>query len=323
MKRSLATVFCNYTYHDRYFSKILWEYFKKELRLWAGTFDHLYLIDSDFDFSPDDIDYIKSLGIELSVFRTHNLNAGQNLTFIVKQVQEEALLLIHPDMIIYDKTVINRGFYDLESGTDTVAIFDGSGKKLSDRFPLMEENQFRTERRRFCNYLWFQRNEWFKRIPDLDFEPVGKFGDYIEATSYVTEKLLEMGVKVIELRDDRSNILMDIKPFKIAKLQWSDPQTKEWGKDYPLRLGYYHVRNGNGGAELVNEFQNIRYSYERRKKTMPLTEMARLLGWYQLIADVAKMPVAITPVVNDLGIETKDWDEYMREFYKFHDYALI
>lgn len=310
--KALICIFHNnsFNYQPTYW-RILWEYFKTELLLWKGTFDKLYLVDNGFGFNEDDKDFLRTNGFNYHIEKITGISVEDGLNRIFEKVKEEYFLLIHSDTFIYRKEIIEQGFKDL-SEHDVVTIFDGSGKKLSDKYPILAENQYRKERARFCNYLWFGKMSDMNSI-SCDFTCTKQ---YPECASYISEQLLAKGVKVKELRDDRSNILLN--GSQITKTQWLDDPSKEWGKDFPLDLGYHHARNFSNGLEVVNDFYNLKESYARRKSIMPLTEILRILAWEKSIANKVNMEFNVDDVIHDLGISKEAWANYLAEFKKFY-----
>lgn len=313
MSKALIVVIHNNSFNFSPLWRILWEYFKLELLLWKGTFDKLYLVDNCFGFNESDKDFLRLNGFNYHIEKIVNISVEDGLNRIFEKVKEDTFLLIHSDTFIYRKEVIEHGFDALRT-YDVATIFDGSGKKLSDKFPIMRENKYRSERARFCNYLWFGKMKDMRAI-SCDFTVSYTYG---ECASYITEQLLERNVKVHELQDDRSNILYD--GSSITRVQWLDTPDKLWSNTYPLDLGYYHVRNFSNGFEVVNDFHNNKPSYDGRKAMIPKSEILRILAWEKMIANKINEKFAIDDVIHDLGIGLDGWNNYLKEFKSFHSF---
>lgn len=311
MTKALIVIFHNNSFNQSPLWRILWGYFKKELLYWKGTFDKLYLVDNNFHFNAEDRRFLDKNGFNYRIDK-FNTSVDEALNKVFKLVEEDNFLLIHSDTFIYRKEFIKDNFEMLKE-TNAVVILDNSGKKISDKFPILKENENRSERARFCNYLWFGRTEDMRKV-ELKFEP---FGEYTDCASYVTEQLLSLpNFKFIELRDDRSNIILEGK--EINKFQWLEGGGKLWGQGFPLDLGYYHVRNFSNGFFLINELVNLKESYDRWKAAMPLSEILRILVWEKAIADASEQELNVEDVLRDLGVNQEIWTNYLEEFHNFY-----
>lgn len=245
---------------------LLWKFFIRHAKNWAQYVDKVYVIDSGcnlltFEGLPSNIELVPKPP------QSH----WQNMNEAIRATDAELLLLLDSDMIIYNPEVIKENFKLLEKipTVKVISIFDSSGGvSLGKRFPIMAENEFRAERRRFTPYLCFLKKSSLP--PNFDFTPIG--GElWMDSMGKITEQILQReGTSgVHELQDDRSTISLEHNG-RITSVQWLDTPPKKWALEENPNLGYYHIRNFGGGLKILKEGS---YSL------VPGREARRLLAW--------------------------------------------
>lgn len=305
MSKALIVVFYGAGNDPDSLFRTIWKPFAKGFKKYEQYIDKVYLIGNQYIFTPQEI-----ADISIPCTRLHiDVSAAKAIDKAFEIVGEDQFLLIHPDTIIYNSEIVKKGFEYLDE-YDHVAIFDGSGKPLYQTYDIFKENELRGNRCRFCNYLWFGNTRQITGIPNMTFE---EKPDYPEACSFLTEKLMERGVKVKELRDDRSNIILDYIPGEITKSQWLDAPEKIWGRENPLDLGYYHIRNFNQGPELLKFFHENKKNYEVRIDPIPRWEVMRLLMWAQELGDLD-----VSEILKDREVDLSKWSEYTEAFRTYY-----
>lgn len=261
MTKCAIIPFFNYGYGH---SDVLWKFFLKQMSKWIKYVDKVYIVDSGCN-----LEYTDS---RVKIIHKGPDSHWKNMNEAIRSSNEELILLLDSDMIVYDPEVVKRGFDDLESGYDAVGIMDSSGGTDLKRFSHMCENVYRGERRRLCPYLCFLKKSALR--PDFDFTPRG--GDeWTDSMGVVTEDLLNDKKKIKELRDDRSTISQE-DDGKITSVQWLDAPPKLWALEENPNLGYYHIRNFGGGLKIL---------HDGNFGLVPGREARRLLAWVYVLMD--------------------------------------
>lgn len=182
---------------------------------------------------------------------------------------------------------------------DVVSIVDSIGTM---QVPLKLGNKL-------TPYFFATKKELLMKYLDIDW---GSHMPHSETLGLLTEAMVNDGVRIDELEDDKSNILFD------------GTQDGEKGKD----LGRYHIRAGSTPAYLLatKKYGDIK-TYEDYLKNQPRSEFLRQLAWYQYIIENSKpsreegiqLFLGIWRFLTEsLEILTDDWDKYFNKFKEYH-----
>jgi len=276
--------------------------FFEQVAKWSDQIDHFYLANGgwEFDNLPDNV----------TVLNEDMQSHWYYLNKLTDMVKEDAILYLDPDILVYDPEVVKKGFKALET-YDVAGILDNSATlPLEEEFNLFKANENRGVRRRFTPYMTFIKTELIKGI---DFTPV--LGKY-DSMGLVTHEIMKKGATYKEFEDDRNTLRMD-ENFEFSKDTWLDGPAYKWSSphDKLKDLGYYHIRNSSVGLSMLKEFKVQRDAYDRRKSTMPFTEVMRLLSWQWLYDEMAKEDWSkeYWPVLNDFNVSKEQWLKYIEE----------
>lgn len=281
--------------------------FFNQVMKWMQYVDNFYIASGDWDFKslPENT----KLHIEDMRSHWHYLNT------LTEMVEEDSILYLDPDILVYDPEVINKGFEALEN-YDVAGILDNSATlPLENKFDLFKPNKNRGVRRRFTPYMTFIKTDLVK---GLDFTPVA--GKY-DSMGYLTHEVMKKGANYFEFEDDRNTLRLE-KDGTMTKDTWLDGSPYLWSTphDKIKDLGYYHVRNSSVGLSMLKEFKSDHSAYERRKATMPFSEVIRLLSWQYLYDELSgeDWRVEYEPVLNDLGVSGEMWNSYIQELHNYY-----
>lgn len=284
--------------------------FMNQVKKWQKYIDRFYIANGgwEFDWAPENT----IMHYEDMQSHWHYLNR------LTSMVAEGSVLYLDPDILVYDPEIIKRGFDSLENGFDAAGILDNSATMpMENLFNLFKPNENRGVRRRLTPYMTFIKSNLVK---DVDFTPVpGKY----DSMGLVTHEVMKKGIKYNEFEDDRNTLRM-YDDYSFSKDTWLDGAPYKWSTpaDKQKDLGYYHVRNSSVGLSMLKEFKIDRPAYERRKSTMPFTEVMRLLSW-QWIYDVAAKEdwsQEYWPVLQDYNVSQKQWLRYIEELNKYYSW---
>jgi len=296
----------------RYFPRVDNQYqtqstvFFNQVKKWADQIDTFYLASGGWDFKwlPENII------IHNEDMRSH----WHYLNTLTEMVEEDSILYLDPDILMYDPDVIERGFFSLNTH-DAAGILDNSATlPLEDEFDLFKANKYRGVRRRFTPYMTFIKTNLVK---GLDFTPVANKYD---SMGYLTHEVMKKGIKYFEFEDDRNTLRLS--DGTLTRDTWLDGSPYLWSTPHDKQkdLGYYHVRNSSVGLSILKEFKIDRQAYLSRKNTMPITEILRLLSWQYLFDELAgeDWRGEYEPVLEDLGVSDTDWIRYIAELHKYY-----
>jgi glycosyltransferase involved in cell wall biosynthesis len=298
MNRAVIVSFFDY---GSSFQKVLYNFFLKHCLKWIGYVNKVYVVDSGFGIN-------ESPHYKIEIIKKPKQSHWQNMNEMIRQVSEPLLLLMDSDMIIYNPEIIQIYFSALEECDDDIwTILDSSGGTcLGDKYPIMAENKNRAERRRICPYLCFLRRSILPH--GFDFTPRGG-ENWTDSMGVITEQLLEKGIKIQELQDDRSTISLE-DDGKITSCQWLDTPPKLWALQENPNLGYYHIRNFGGGLKILDD---------KNFGLVPNREARRLLAWVYILALKTKSQELIDNILNTFG-NSNDSNDYIKQFEKYHSW---
>lgn len=225
----------------------------------------------------------------------------------VQSIQGDKILLIDPDMLVYDKQIVEDGYSGLDSH-DIVSILDNSGSK--DLFPA---NEFRDIRRRICPYLCFINKKVLFET-DLNFDPK----DGHDSMGWITEQLKDK--KIWELPDDRTTLRLN-EDGTYSKDTWLDGQGFKWSTplDTPRKYGYYHIRNSTAGVRMMNCYKE---GNTDELKITPRQEALRIMAWQwicdKFTGELDKWINDYNPLLKEYNVSMSDWIKYIGHFEDYH-----
>ena len=303
MTKAIVIAWHKYTpFGDRYYQP-LFDYFIHNLNLWKGEFDKLYILDSTWNFTPEDIKSIPS-GVWCEVLKVNpSLRYYDAYKEVLPQIVEDIVLFLDNDMIIYKKEIINEIFFLCEDhiSNPVVSIYDSIGTfKPKEKDNMHGKNKF-------CPYLFATRKKLLMKYRDCDWGPNMP---HYETLGKLTELMLKDRVSNIEMPEDKSSIYLD------GSYAYSE---RERGKD----LGYYHIRAGSTPAVLLAWLHagDIKTYYDYIKN-QPKNEYLRQIAWYWYMCYVTKNESImrdLTKILQDVGVQEPDWYKYFNEFVRFHN----
>lgn len=285
------------------------ELFFKYAEKWLPLLKTLYVVDGGWG--------LKKLPKNVrQIFADGKLH-WEHFHLAIPKINEENVMLIDPDMLVYDPAIVKEGFEKLND-FDCSAILDNSGQvPLEERFSQLAPTKERGVRRRITPYLCFIKT---KHIKQRDFTPVpNKF----DSMGLVTEQLLSENIKLHEMADDRTTLRLR-EDGSMEKDSWLDGPGFSWSEplEAPQQRGYYHVRNSTLGLSLLTEWAHDKKAYENRKAITPFAEAMRLLAWQWVYDDASsegnKWENSYTEVLADWGVSIGTWSRYIRHFYTYH-----
>lgn len=252
MTRAVITSFHNYCsmYDHRYFNVISDYYLENFKKYWRDEVDHLYLLDSNWDFPPLD-------DPKITIIKTDpNLRYYDAYKEVLPEIKEDLVLFLDNDFVIYRKDIVGRVFrllqpyldMDVEPNQtkidhDVVSIYDTCGTYATDKL---------NGKNKFCPYFFATRKNLLTKYIDVEWGPDMP---YCETLGHLTEKMLEDGVRPYEMEEDKT----------------------DEGKD----LGYYHIRAGSTVAYLLTtKHFGDKETYWSYIKNQPSSELLRHCDWY-------------------------------------------
>lgn len=313
--RAVLVPFGKYPYPQSDHYKILEDFFLKHLISWAKYIDHLYLIDSGgWNINQEKFNQL----IPTTIFKFPNLNIHwDNLNACVPKVQENKVMIIDNDTVFYNPEVVNTIFQSLDNFDITSLLDNSGGMALDKQFSQLQPNQYRDTRQRFAPYLFACRNNLLKNIP-LNFTPL-QGTRWSDSMGPVTEELFKLNPRIMELEEDRSSLYFRKDGNHQASSNLDSPNFL-WSEICPKNLGYYHIRNWNGGPYLVESRLYDYKTFQYQKSIMPQQEALRLLGWLWCMTSkqdtIYKQEIDKT--VLECGITLSEWQNYLIEFKQFH-----
>jgi hypothetical protein len=297
----------NYVPHlDHKYFNVLYGHFLNELDIWGAEVDRIYLLDSTWD-----IDRVPAMAKVVKV--DPNKRYWEAYEDIIPELEGNVLFMDN-DMLVHKEGII-KNYFDKLSDYGVISIYDTIGpltELVNQKWPFMGGQT------KFCPYFFMSRASILQSIPNLklgtihydkgtyikELDYTTKEGDWGETLGEATIKLLDWGVKPLEVPEDKSSTYID------------------GHEDNPKRLGYYHIRAGATPAYLLTH-RNLgdRKTYDDYIANQPKSELLRQLGWYWYMND--KNPYKVDPndileVVNDCGYNHEDWLKYMDRFISFH-----
>ncbi len=324
-------------YQDNF--KVLVDLFMRHAKSWREYVDCIYVIESGFTLTTSErANAVQGLmspmgsggvmrftpGTTSFISRPPDSHWGNFNAVIREHVKEDIVGLIDSDMLVCDANkAIRMPFTAIEDGLyAAVGILDNSGNADLSAYPLMAANENREARKRLAPYLCFFRRDVLRS--DFDFtaqsEPVA-----YDSMGKITHAMLADGVKIGEMRDDRSSIYLE-DDNRIISTQWLDTPPKKWATEENPDLGYYHIRNFSGGLNLANSYWVDSKVHEHLVAITPRREALRLLSWLWIACEKTGRDVdfiwpAIVNVITKgqpLALPREEWPKYINAIKSYY-----
>jgi len=317
LTRALCIPFHRYQPHTTDHYRVFFDYFLKSLDVWGPEIDALYLIDSDFNFTDDDIAILHTKCPKVTILPTKgDKSHWGNIRRAAGAISESLVLFMDQDMLVWEAGVIDSWFKDATT-YDVVAPFDSSGgmqEVIHKRYPgLAEMNKLR-----IGTYFFILNRKALTvmehcNLAPIHYEPgamikelnnVAEPGDWLDSFGYFTLRLLHNNFTIKALHDPRDDIYLENGEIT------SDP-------DGATSCGYYHIRNGNLPVYLLSS-DNEEHSADLKHalEITPAREILRIMAWHQFIRGDEMPSLALLP---HLDITKGEWDVYFGKFKEYHE----
>lgn len=301
------------------FQEPIVESFIRHLSIWSDEFDKLYIIDGKSGFNEDQKDRIRLIKQNV-VFWEPKRDGHHWIQYrdFLPLVEEESILCLDQDFLIWKKGIIDNWFKAVEGDFDVAIALDGSSSfdlktKILDKFPLL----LSIENIKMVSSCFLITKTMLQKIGDCELAPIHyEIGTYIPELDYTTKegdwfdsfglfsiKLFAQNPKIYQIEDDRSIIVTDGKKYR------QDASSK--------KLGYYHVRNGSAPIFLLAHRKNNDPQFLDYINAQPKEETLRLFAWYWLMGGKKFMDKVL---FKELGIDYNYWLNYIVDFKEFHEY---
>ena len=288
--KAIICSFRKYTpFGDIYYQPIF-DFFISNLTKYKDEYDALYILDSLWNFTPEDhLRVIEAKGV--IVPSDPSLRYYDAYKVVLPQVKEDLVLFMDNDSIVYKEGIIRGTFLKLEPSLNNLDTYDVVS--IIDEIGTYKTSQLK-KGNKLCPYFFATRKDLLMGYTDIDFGPNMP---HSETLGKLTEAMLNDGVKVYEMEDDKPNILFD------------GTKDGEKSKD----TGVYHCRNGSLSAYLLatKKYGNID-TYNEYLRDQPKSETLRLCGWYQIMGGNP------SDICSDLEITKEIWDNYIDKFKTYH-----
>lgn len=303
MTRAIVTAWHKYTPWGDEFYAPMFDFFITQMQKFKDEYDKIYFLDSTWNFTNDDYEKMKT--VKGGIIKVDpSLRYYDAYKEVLPQIQEDLILFMDNDMVVYRPKQISGTFDLLEAMTaggnyhlwDVVSIIDQIGEYKTSQ--LKNGNKF-------CPYLFATKKDLLMGYTDVEWGPnMPKH----ETLGKLTEEMLNDGVKVFEWEEDKSNILLNQTEHGTT-IDYDTNNGQMSSKD----LGYYHIRAGSTPAYLLatKKYGDTK-TYNDYLKNQPKGEYLRQFAWYTY------MQGDPTPILVDLGIKTEDWLNYFIKFKEYH-----
>lgn len=317
-------------YHPRgrsNFYRLQFEYFKRWLEKWKDEFGTLHLVDSEWNFSTDDLkDLDRIMGERYKIWPFGDGHQWTHFRRIVPQLTEENIMLLDNDFFLYKQGLIKKAFDQLNSGKKVVSMFDGSGgmgEVLWERFPYLKEKGYR----RLSPPCMFIKREL---LLDVNFDPMNyEPGTFIPELNYTTKEgdwLDAFGEAMVKVLSKVNEDEVEFIPNDFSSLFLYEDGSINIDKREEYDCGYYHLRNSSWGFSIVNERKGGTFpdsAYQQRFKIMPISEGIRLLAWAWVLGESnEEFKNGIMEVVKDFKVSEEKWFDYLTQFKEFHNWII-
>lgn len=302
MTRAVITPFHAYTPFGQEYYEVLLDFYLAQMKKFEDEYDMLYLIEDDnWKLDPKKIEGMKAKIVHVDV----SLRYYDAYKAVLPQVEEDLVMFLDDDIVIYREGLINFTFLSLQKhyilsrldwdeGYDVVTIMDTIGTYTTDKLKLGNK---------FCPYLFTTKKDLLMKYLDSDWAPDMP---YCETLGHLTEAMVKDEVRVLELEDDKSNFLFD------------GTKDGEKSKD----LGYYHIRAGSTVAYLLaTRAHGDKKTYWDYLNNQPKSELLRHLAWYSYMNHRTEHASEgdIEQMWKDLQLPPEKWANYLWDFGDYYN----
>lgn len=317
--RAVCVPFHRYTPHHGEYYRVLFQGFLQSLEYMRGSFDKLYLIDSDWNFNFEELDRLNLLGIKFEVIKKEREgHHWVQFHTAMPRINEDFTLFLDNDVFFWRYGVVEEWFKAAEEGK-FVSAFDGSGglaEVMREKYPVLKS----LSANRMGSYYFILDRQDKKVAAKTELGPITyKPGDYIRHLAYstiegdwqdsfglFTTEALSRGRETHVITDDRSSIYLQ-DDGSIVK----DPE-------HPRRLGYYHARNGNLPIFFLNsKFGGYESDYRHYLNITPRRELLRILAWFWFSGG-SLYEREVYSMLSDINVSEETWLNYYKAFVDYH-----
>lgn len=287
--KAIIIPFHNYnTYGDDPYGKLLLKYVQRNLERYNAA-DVIYLVGNHRMFE-NKVEYLGKTKVEY-ISTDHGLFNENFLTGINKLQSGDKFIVLDSDTMIYDYTLIDDLFRDLEtydlvncidSGTriqptyDTIAAMATASQDDERNLPyklwMMRPTEYRRGRTRFTHWIFACNYDFFKRhsanFNDTNYEAFEPFTRNIAKN--------EPYARIKELLEIRNNIVI-YEELDNPKIERNSDDIRN--TDEALKSSkYYHVRNFGALAQALSQLSSgtLTHSPFAEKNYW---EMMRIIAW--------------------------------------------
>jgi len=339
--KALIIPFHNYTRNDDPIGKLLLTYIQQNFGRY--NVDAIYLVGKNM-FEAKVEQYGKTR-VEYVVTEDGNFNENF-LTGVSKLKSGDKFILMDSDTMVYDFTLIDDLFRDLEiydlvncidSGTRVQPTYD----KYEDRFSasndedrnlpynlwMMRPTEYRRGRTRFTHWVFACNYDFFKKhssdFNDGNYEAFEPFARSIAKN--------DPYARIKELPEIRHNILIseDITEPRVD----ANSDDVRITEDVVKTSKYYHVRNFGAMAQAISQLNDERFQHSPFAERN-YWEMMRIIAWNFVImekvwpeGECRKYRKLVNRIFSDLEIRdnlnSDKFKNYLNAFKQFHRTWLL
>lgn len=341
--KAIIIPFHNYTYSDDPIGKLLLTYIQNNIPRYNA--DVIYLIGKNM-FESKTEQYGRTKVEYIDQGKDDGSFQNNFLTGVSRLKSGDKFILLDSDTMIYDFTLIDDLFRDLEiydlvncidTGTrmqptyDTYEGRNGASQDEDGNLPyklwMMKPSEYRRGRTRFTHWIFACNYDFFKKHSS-DFLD----GNY-EAFEPFTRSIAKNDpyAKIKELLEIRNNITIteDITEPQINANSDDIRNTDEVVKTSK----YYHVRNFGALAQAISQLNEESYRHSPFAERNYL-EMMRIIAWNFVIMEkvwtddqIRKYKKLTNRIFSDLDIRdnlnSDKFKNYLREFKQYHRTWLL
>src|SRR3990167_3731298 len=304
--RCILVNFHLYTPFGKIYYQPMLDFFLKQMREFQDEYDHLYLLDSNWEIDPKEIE-----GMKATIIRTSpQMRYYDCYRQVIPLIKEDLVFFLDNDSVIWEEGIIKKVFdlldfslpvhdtaFGDESHQDVVTIIDEIGEYKTDK--LKNGNKF-------TPYWFATRKELLMKYLDVEW---GDHMPHSETFGLLTEAMLNDDVKVYEWPETKDSIYFD--GHKDGEKQ--------------AHQGYYsHIRGGSSIPYLLaskNDTPEHNQQYWDYLKNQPRSEILRHAMWFWwMTTETGNVEVGreITEMLNDMGVSPDEWTEYFKRFQEYH-----
>lgn len=339
MTKAICTPFHRYHPHVGEYYKVQYDYFVESMKNAIGEVDKIYLIDSYFDFTKEDVAKLENLGFEVEIImKEKDGHHWVQFATALPKLTQDLVLFLDNDVVINKKGVIAEwfraaeGHTDLKSGEikqpmDLVTAFDGSGglKPLVQlKFPPLK---LLGDFTRMGSYYFVANREVMELMKKTELGPMNPYpvgteipelnyttkeGDWSDSFGLLTIRVFGKGMRVGYIEDDRSSIYLN------------DENKIDLEPTQPQSGGYYHIRNGNHPIHLLNcDLDEDKKDRDHSIRITPRRELLRLMMWFdymqEKLGDTYREQIDSILAHPKIKVSKTLWKKYKDKFKEFHE----